>query len=137
MRARGAKVTDIVVLVVAADDGIMEQTKEAISHAKAAEVPIIVAINKIDRPARIPAACGGTDEHELGRRNGRRCDRQSKFRAKTGKGLDKLQEAILLQAEVLELKANPDRAGRRRRGGSQDRKGPRCRGDRARQARHA
>ncbi len=111
MRARGAKVTDIVVLVVAADDGIMEQTKEAISHAKAAKVPIIVAVNKIDKPGAdanrvktelmsyelVPEEFGG-DVIVV------------PVSAKTGEGLDKLQEAILLQAEVLELKANPDRA---------------------------
>ncbi len=111
MRARGAKVTDIVVLVVAADDGIMAQTKEAISHAKAAQVPIIVAINKIDKQGAdqsrvktelmsyelVPEEFGG-DVIVV------------PVSAKTGEGLDKLQEAILLQAEVLELKANPNRS---------------------------
>jgi len=110
MRARGAKITDIVVLVVAADDGIMEQTKEAIAHAKAAEVPIVVAVNKIDKPGAdanrvkqelmqhslVPEEFGGdTIVVEVS--------------AKTGQGLDKLVESLLLQADVLELKANPGR----------------------------
>jgi translation initiation factor IF-2 len=110
MRARGAKITDIVILVVAADDGVMPQTVEAISHATAANVPIIVAINKIDKPGAnadrvkhalaehslIPEAWGG----------------QTIFvevSAKQKLGLDTLLEMILLQAEVLELKANPSR----------------------------
>jgi translation initiation factor IF-2 len=110
MRARGAKVTDIVVLVVAADDGIMPQTVEAISHAKAANVPMIVAVNKIDLPAANPRrvrqellqhsvvveAMGGEVQ-------------AVDVSAKRKTGLDKLEEAILLQAEVLDLKANPDR----------------------------
>jgi translation initiation factor IF-2 len=110
MRARGARVTDIVILVVAADDGVMPQTVEAINHAKAAGVPIIVAINKIDKPDADPqrvrtellqyeivveSLSGDTLEVEVS--------------AKNGTGLDKLLEAIHLQAEVLELKANPDR----------------------------
>jgi len=111
MRARGAKVTDVVVLVVAADDGVMPQTVEAINHAKAAKVPLIVAINKIDKsdanPDRVRSELlqyeiqveslgGETLEIEVS--------------AKTGQGLDTLLEAIALQAEVLDLKANPDRA---------------------------
>lgn len=111
MRARGAKVTDIVVLVVAADDGVMPQTVEAINHAKAAKVPLIVAINKIDKadanPDRVRSELlqyeiqveslgGETLEIEVS--------------AKTGKGLETLLEAISLQAEVLDLKANPERA---------------------------
>lgn len=110
MRARGAKVTDIVVLVVAADDGVMPQTVEAINHAKAAKVPLIVAINKIDKsdanPDRVRSELlqyeiqveslgGETLEIEVS--------------AKTGQGLDTLLDAIALQAEVLDLKANPDR----------------------------
>ena len=110
MRARGAKVTDVVVLVVAADDGVMPQTVEAINHAKAAGVPLIVAINKIDKtdasPERVRAELlqyeiqveslgGETLEIEVS--------------AKTGKNLDKLLEAIALQAELLDLKANPER----------------------------
>jgi translation initiation factor IF-2 len=90
MRARGAGVTDIVVLVVAADDGVMPQTIEAISHAKAAHVPIIVAINKMDKPSANP-------------------ERVRHVSALKGTGLDKLEEAILVQAEILDLRANPDR----------------------------
>jgi translation initiation factor IF-2 len=110
MRARGANVTDIVVLVVAADDGIMEQTKEAINHAKAANVPIIVAINKIDKPDANPERVrsellqSGIVTEEFG--GDVMCVEVS---AKQGLNLDKLEEAILLQAEVLELKANPGR----------------------------
>lgn len=110
MRARGAKVTDIVILVVAADDGVMPQTVEAINHAKAANVPIIVAINKIDKPEAnadrvktalaeyelIPEAWGGKTIF-------------AEVSAKKKIGLEDLLEMILLQAEVLELKANPSR----------------------------
>jgi len=110
MRARGAMVTDIVVLVVAADDGIMPQTIEAIQHAKAAEVPIIVAINKVDKPeanvqrVRTDLLQHGLVVEELGG------DVLAiEVSAKTKQGLDKLQEAILLQAEILDLKANPNR----------------------------
>jgi translation initiation factor IF-2 len=110
MRSRGAKVTDIVVLVVAADDGVMPQTVEAINHAKAADVPIILAINKMDKPDADPQRVrtellsqeivvesmgGDTLEIEVS--------------AKTRTGLDKLLDAIALQAEVLELRANPNR----------------------------
>src|SRR5437588_383654 len=109
MRARGAKVTDIVVLVVAADDGVMPQTKEAIDHARAAKVPIIVAINKIDKPeaqlerakrqltenSLMPAEWGGDTEFV-------------EVSAKKKQGIDKLLETILLVADLRELKANPD-----------------------------
>jgi len=109
MRARGAKATDIVVLVVAADDGVMPQTKEAIAHAKAAGVPIVVALNKIDKPDAnpdrvtqeliaegvVPEAYGGDSPFVP-------------VSAKTGQGVDELLENILLQAEVLELKAPVD-----------------------------
>jgi len=115
MRARGAQVTDIVVLVVAADDGVMQQTREAIDHAKAAKVPIIVAINKIDKPEAnpdrirremadlglIPEAWGGETIFV-------------DVSAKTGQGIDELLEYILLQAEVLELTAAPDGRARGR-----------------------
>jgi len=111
MRARGAKATDIVILVVAADDGVMPQTIEAISHAKAAEVPIIVAINKCDKPAADPQrAKNELLQHdvfveELGG------DVQAvEVSAVTKQGLDTLEEAVMLQAELLDLKANPDRA---------------------------
>lgn len=110
MRARGANVTDFVVLVVAADDGVMEQTKEAINHAKAAQVPIIVAVNKMDKPDAdkdrvmrqlselelVPEAWGGDTLYSF-------------VSAKTGEGLDDFLELILLQAEMMELKANPDK----------------------------
>lgn len=111
MRARGAEVTDFVVLVVAADDGVMEQTREAINHSQAANVPIVVAVNKIDkpgadrdRPARelsdlglIPEQWGGDTLFTY-------------VSAKTGEGIEEFMEAILLQAEVMELRANPDKS---------------------------
>ncbi|MEM6850845.1 MAG: translation initiation factor IF-2, partial [Pseudomonadota bacterium] len=110
MRARGAKVTDLVVLVVSADDGVMPQTVEAISHAKAAEAPIIVAINKIDKPDADPNRVR-TDllQHEIitESMSGDVLDVEVSALQKTN--LDKLQDAILLQSELLELKANPDR----------------------------
>ncbi len=110
MRARGAKVTDIVVLVVAANDGIMPQTVEAIRHAQAAEVPIVVAINKIDLPGADPMKVKtallqhGIAVEELGGES--LCAEVS---AKKRINIDKLVEAILLQAEILDLKANPNR----------------------------
>ncbi|MEO7157882.1 MAG: translation initiation factor IF-2, partial [Vicinamibacterales bacterium] len=106
MRARGAKVTDIVVLVVAADDGVMPQTKEAVAHAKAGNVPLVVAMNKMDKPEANPErvkqelVAEGVIPEEYGG--------ETQFipvSAKTGKGIDELLDAILLQAEVLELKA--------------------------------
>jgi translation initiation factor IF-2 len=110
MRARGAKVTDIVVLVVAADDGVMPQTREAIAHAKSAKVPIIIAINKMDKAGADPSRVRNEllrDEIQVEELGG---DVQSIEVSATKKtNLDKLEEAILLQAEVLELKANPDR----------------------------
>ena len=113
MRARGAMCTDIAILVVAADDGIMPQTIEAINHAKAADIPIIVAVNKMDKhganPDRIltqltehgltPAEWGGETE-------------VCRISAKTGMGVDELLETVILTAEVAELKANPNRAGK-------------------------
>ncbi|ABD52955.1 translation initiation factor IF-2 [Jannaschia sp. CCS1] len=111
MRARGAQVTDIVVLVVAADDAVMPQTIEAIAHAKAAEVPMIVAINKIDRPAADPQKVR-TDllQHEVIVEAMSGEVQDVEVSAMTGQGLPELLEAIALQAELLELKANPDRA---------------------------
>jgi translation initiation factor IF-2 len=110
MRSRGAKVTDIVVLVVAADDGIMEQTKEAISHAKLAGVPIIVAVNKIDKPgADITRVKTELMSYELVPEEFGGETIVVPVSAKTGEGLDALEESILLQAEVLDLKANPNR----------------------------
>lgn len=108
MRARGASVTDIVIVVVAADDGVKPQTKEAISHAKAANVPIIIAINKMDKPGAnpdlvktglaeldiIPTAWGGSHEFV-------------EISAKTGQGIEELLEVVLLQADLLELQADP------------------------------
>jgi translation initiation factor IF-2 len=111
MRARGAKVTDIVVLVVAADDGVMPQTVEAINHAKAAKVPIIVAINKIDKPDAKPDRVR-TDllQHEVQVESmgGEVVDVEVSATKKTN--IDRLLEMIGLQAEILDLKANPDRA---------------------------
>ncbi|MDQ7091100.1 MAG: translation initiation factor IF-2 [Methylococcales bacterium] len=106
MRARGAKITDVVIIVVAADDGVMPQTKEAVEHAKAAEVPIIIAINKIDKPEAnpekvmqelaiinvVPEEWGGDTQF-------------LKISAKTGEGVNELIEALILQSEILELKA--------------------------------
>ena len=111
MRARGAQVTDIVVLVVAADDAVMPQTIEAINHAKAAGVPMIVAINKIDLPAANPQKVR-TDllQHEVIVEAMSGEVQDVEVSAQTGQGLDELLEAIALQAEVLELKANPERA---------------------------
>ncbi|MEW6214689.1 MAG: translation initiation factor IF-2 [Nitrospirota bacterium] len=113
MRARGAKVTDIVVLVVAADDGVMPQTIEAINHAKAANVPIVVAINKIDKPEANPPkvrnelADFGIIPEEWGGQN-----IFVEVSAKKGIGIEHLLEMILLQAEIMELKANPDKKAR-------------------------
>ena len=110
MRARGASVTDIVIIIVAADDGVMPQTEEAIDHAKAANVPIIVAINKIDKPDANPekvmtemAARGLTPEEWGGDVI------YSKISAKTGQGVDELLQSVSLVAEMSELKANPNR----------------------------
>jgi translation initiation factor IF-2 len=110
MRARGAKVTDVVVLVVAADDGVMPQTVEAIQHAKAAKVPIIVAINKIDRPDAKPERVRTEllqHEVQVESLGGDVLDVEVSAKQKTN--LDKLLESIGLQAEVLDLKANPHR----------------------------
>ena len=112
MRARGAKVTDIVVLVVAADDGVMPQTVEAISHAKAAGVPIIVAVNKIDKgdanPTRVKTELL---QHEIQVEDLGGDVLSIDVSATKGMNLDKLEDAILLQSEVLDLRANPSRAG--------------------------
>ncbi|SEN23362.1 translation initiation factor IF-2 [Palleronia pelagia] len=111
MRARGAQVTDIVVLVVAADDSVMPQTVEAINHAKAAGVPMIVAINKIDKPAADPDKVRtGLLQHEVIVEKLSGDVQDVEVSAISGQGLDELLEAIALQAEVLELKANPNRA---------------------------
>ena len=112
MRARGAKVTDIVVLVVAADDGVMPQTAEAINHAKAAGVPLIVAINKVDKPDADPQRVR-TEllQHEIVVESLGGDTLEIEVSAKQRTGLDKVLEAIHLQAEVLELKANQNRPG--------------------------
>jgi len=110
MRARGAGVTDIVILIVAADDGVMPQTREAIAHAKAAEVPIIVAVNKIDKPGVDPErimrdlASEGLQTEEWGGDT-----IICKVSALSGEGIDHLLEMVLLQAEMLELKAHPQK----------------------------
>jgi translation initiation factor IF-2 len=110
MRARGAKITDIVILVVAADDGVMPQTVEAISHATAANVPIIVAINKIDKPgSNIDRVKHALAEHSLIPEAWGGQTIFVEVSAKQKLGLDTLLEMILLQAEVLELRANPSR----------------------------
>ncbi|WP_048880417.1 translation initiation factor IF-2, partial [Acidocella aminolytica] len=111
MRARGAASTDIVVLVVAADDGVMPQTIEAIKHAKAANVPIIVAINKIDRPgADANRVRNELLQHEIVVESMSGDTMDVEVSALKKLNLDKLEEAILLQAEILELKANPNRS---------------------------
>ena len=138
MRARGAKVTDIVVLVVAADDGVMPQTLEAMDHAKAAGVPIVVAVNKIDKPdaqpdrvrqqlsdrGLMPEEWGGTTVFV-------------NVSAKKKQGLEQLLEMLLLVADLQELKANPKKPalGHRARGAA--RQGPRPGGDRPGPGRHA
>ncbi|MBL7238115.1 MAG: translation initiation factor IF-2 [Komagataeibacter hansenii] len=110
MRARGASVTDVVVLVVAADDGVMPQTIEAIKHAKAADAPIIVAINKCDKPGANPDRVRQELlSHEIVVEGMGGDTQDIEVSALKRTGLDKLEEAILLQAEMLDLKANPDR----------------------------
>ena len=111
MRARGADITDIVVLVVAADDSIMPQTIEAISHAKNAGVPLVVAVNKMDLPAANPNKVKQELlQHDVTVEDFGGDVLLTEISAKTGKGIDDLLEKILLQAEILELSANPDRA---------------------------
>ncbi len=110
MRARGADITDLVVLVVAADDGVMPQTVEAVNHSKAAEVPMIVAVNKMDRPDADPErAMRELSEHGLVPEDWGGDTIFVNVSAKTGDGIDDLLEMIALQSEVLELKANPDK----------------------------
>lgn len=110
MRARGAQITDVVILVVAADDGIMPQTKEAINHCKAAGVPMVVAINKIDRPnANVDRVKQELTEHGLIAEDWGGDTVCVPVSAKQGQGIDTLLEMVLLTAEMLELKANPNR----------------------------
>lgn len=113
MRSRGAKVTDLVVLVVAADDGVMPQTVEAIDHARAAEVPIVVAVNKIDRPDADPErAQRGLSDHGLVPEAWGGDTIVVPVSAHTGEGITQLLEMLLLQADILELKVNPDKLAR-------------------------
>jgi translation initiation factor IF-2 len=113
MRARGARVTDIAILVVAADDGIMPQTVESINHAKAAEIPIVVAINKIDVPGANPERIKQQlSEHGLIAEEWGGDTIICNISAKTGEGIDHLLEMLTLTAEMLELKANPNRAAK-------------------------
>jgi translation initiation factor IF-2 len=115
MRARGAKVTDTVILVVAADDGVMQQTIEAINHAKAAEVPIVVAINKIDKPnANVDRVKRELSEHGLVPEEWGGQTTMVEISAKKRLGIEELLEMVLLQAELLELKANPNKMARGR-----------------------
>ncbi len=110
MRARGAQVTDFVILVVAADDGVMDQTAEAINHARAANVPIIVAVNKIDKPeADRDRVLRELSEHSLIPESWGGDTLFAYVSAKTGQGVEDLLDLILLQAEMMELKANPDK----------------------------
>ena len=110
MRARGAAITDIVIIIVAADDGVMPQTKEAIDHAKAAKVPIIVAVNKIDKPeANVEKVLTEMTEAGLTPEKWGGDTTFVNISAKTGEGIDELLETILLTAEMSELKANPNR----------------------------
>jgi len=113
MRARGAQVTDIVILVVAADDAVMPQTLEAISHAQAAEVPIVVAINKMDKPhANSEKIKQELSEHDILVEQWGGKYQSVELSAKTGMNVDKLLETVLLESEMLELKANPNRDAR-------------------------
>ena len=113
MRMRGANSTDIAILVVAADDGVMPQTVEAINHAKAAEIEIIVAVNKIDKPgANIERVKQELTEYGLIAEDWGGSTVFVPVSAKSGEGIEQLLEMILLTAEVLELKANPDRRAR-------------------------
>ena len=110
MRMRGANSTDIAVLVVAADDGVMPQTIEAINHAKAAGIEIIVAINKIDKPnANIDRVKQELTEYELIPVDWGGSTEFVNVSAKSGEGIEDLLETILLTADILELKANPNR----------------------------
>ena len=138
MRARGAQVTDIVVLVVAADDGVMGQTVEAINHARVAGVPIIVAINKIDKPGADPGKIRQalTEYNLLSEEWGGEtifCE----VSAKKKQGIEELLEMILLQADVMELKADPDPARPRRDHRGETGPGPGAGGDRPDPGGHA
>ena len=113
MRARGARVTDLIVLVVAADDGVMPQTKEAINHARAAEIPIVVAVNKIDKPEANPEKVKRElAELDLSPEEWGGDTIFGNISAKTGEGVDELLNLLSLQSEMLELKGNPDKPAR-------------------------
>ena len=113
MRARGAMCTDIAILVVAADDGIMPQTIEAINHAKAANIPIVVAVNKMDKPGANPdRILTQLTEHDLVPAEWGGDTEVCRISAKTGMGIDELLETVILTAEMQELKANPNRAAK-------------------------
>jgi len=113
MRARGAEVTDLIVLVVAADDGVMPQTKEAINHARAADIPIVVAVNKMDKAQADPEKVKrGLAEVDLSPEEWGGDTIFGYISAKTGEGVDDLMGLVLLQSEILELKANPNRTAR-------------------------
>ena len=113
MRARGALCTDIAILVVAADDGIMPQTIEAINHAKAAKIPIIVAVNKMDKPGANPdRVLTQLTEHELVPSEWGGDTEVCRISAKTGEGIDELLETVIMTAELAELRANPNRAAK-------------------------
>ena len=138
MRARGAKATDVVVLVVAADDGVMPQTIEAIQHAKAAGVPIVVAVNKIDKPDAEPDRVRTElSKHEVIAEEWGGTNMFVQVSAKTGQGVDELLDAILLQAEVLELTAAADGLATGIVIESSHREGPRRGRHRAREEGHA
>ena len=139
MRARGAKVTDIVVLVVAADDGIQPQTIEAIAHAKAAGVPMIVAINKVDKPdADSDRVRRDLLQHDVALSRAMAATRwASTFRPRPAPASTSSRKAILLQAEILELRANPERAAQGAIVEAKLERGPRSGRDRARPEGHA
>ncbi len=138
MRARGAQVTDIAIIVVAADDGVMPQTKEAIDHVRAARVPMIVAINKVDKPDANPDRVKQelADNKVLIEEYGGDVIAVP-VSAKQRTGIDDLMEMVLLVADLQDLKANPDRAGDRHDHRVEGRQGPRQRRHRARPDRHA
>ena len=139
MRARGAELTDVAILVVAADDGVMPQTVEAINHAQAANVPIVVAVNKIDKPGANPDKVRGQlTEYGLVPEEYGGNTMFVDISAKQGTNVDKLLEAVLLTADAeLDLRANPDMDCSRCHRGSPTRQGSRCRGNRARSVRYS
>ena len=139
MRARGAKVTDIAILVVAADDGVMPQTIEALNHAQAADVPIVVAVNKIDKEGANPAKVRQQlTEYNLVAEEYGGDTMFVDVSAKAGQNIDSLLEAVLLTADAaLDLRANPDKRRPRRRDRGQPRQWPRCGRDGAGPVRHA